>query len=136
MVKGCPKPAETPVISDPSYGSIGYSIAVGRVQNNALIWTANSIEQLGKVQKRGFRGCAGIRSQSCTARAVQTARSPDAENTLESAFSIVRQADGASIAHARPPLPLVVLARRRIFVKMRYRTKKSIFSKDENRLQH
>ena len=82
------------------------------------------MEQLGKIQKRDFRGCAGIRSQSCAARrrAVETARSPDAENTLESAFSIVREAEGASIEHVRPPLHLVVRARRRIFVKMSYRT--------------
>jgi len=32
MVTGCPKSAETPVIWDPWYGSIGYSIAVGSVQ--------------------------------------------------------------------------------------------------------
>jgi len=79
MVNCCPKSAETLVISDQSYPSIGYSIAVGSVQKNAQLCTANSVEQLGKIQERGFAGCAGIGSPSCTARSVQTARSPDAE---------------------------------------------------------
>ena len=88
MVNCCPKWAEQLVISQQSYRPIGCSVAVGRVPNNAQLCTANSIEQLGKIQKRGFAGCAGIRSQSRTARAVNRS-SPDAENTLESAFSSV-----------------------------------------------
>jgi hypothetical protein len=67
MVNCCPKWAEQLVINQQSYRPIGSSIAVGRVQNNAQLCTANSIEQR---QKRGFAGCAGIRSQSRTGHAL------------------------------------------------------------------
>ena len=109
------------VITDQSYRSKGYGIAVARVQKNAQLRMANSIEHLGKIQRRGLLSVRES-AHNPARRAPYKARSPDAENTFESTFSIVPGADGVSIAHARPPLHLVAAPAAGCFGEMSDRT--------------